>query len=408
MKYINVNMNIDLSPTTNDLGMIANSDKLKSDRDLKQKNEELDDYLKDDSLSMNMDSPKGDIKFMDNNDNKNDEIDQILKHESQSLNGEPPPEVNNTIDVSAGGEDNDVFKPPEELDEYQKASNKEKLIMKYNLLRNLAAFAAEQNLTLIKNYNINDDYYDIKREYDYHTGVRAKKMFVKKATKWTINGVGVLELLSKHFNFFNINLTGWKDNVEMEKEELVCILNELYDKYHTSGKQSPPEIRLILLLATSAFTTAFANYQSKFVGSLFGNQRQMNDIEIDATRQAIIDRNLQEQDFQQNNSINRTDQDIFTQLNDEATNAVEHLKQQRLQTQKIQKGNTDIKQKFQDEVLNRGLQDVYKKQGNQQNEQSDMEGPDMSDVPEIISITLDEEPKKEKPTFKSKKNNKKK
>ena len=33
-------MNFDLSPTTNDLGMIANSDKLKSDKDQKQKNEE--------------------------------------------------------------------------------------------------------------------------------------------------------------------------------------------------------------------------------------------------------------------------------------------------------------------------------------------------------------------------------
>jgi len=404
-------MNFDLSPTTNDLGMIANSDKLKSDKGQKEKNDELDDYLKDDSLSMNLDSPKGNIKFADNNDNKDDEINQILNHETQSLNNsEPPPEVNNTIDVSAGGEDDEVFKPPEELDEYQKASDKEKLIMKYNLLRNLATLAAEQNLTLIKNYNIHDDYYDIKREYDYHTGVRAKRMFVKKATKWTINGVGVLELLSKHFNFFNINLTGWKDNVEIEKEELVCILNELYDKYHTSGKQSPPEVRLLLLLATSAFTTAFANYQSKFVGTLFGNQRQMNDIEIDATRQAIIDRNLQAQELEQNNSMNKTDQDIFTQLNDEATNAVEHLKQQRLQTQKINKGNYDIPKKFQDEVLNRGLQDVYKKQGQpQQSEQSDMEGPDMSDVPEILSFTVDEQQKsksKEKPQFKSKKGKK--
>jgi len=397
-------MNSDLSPTTNDLGMIANSDKLKSDKGQKEINDELDDYLKDDSLSMNLDSPKGNIKFMDNNDNKDDEINQILNHETQSLNNsEPPPEINNTIDVSAGGEDDDVFKPPEELDEYQKASDKEKLIMKYNLLRNLATLAAEQNLTLIKNYNIHDDYYDIKREYDYHTGIRAKRMFVKKATKWTIGGVGVLELLSTRFNFFKINLTGWKDSVEMEKEELVCILNELYDKYHTSGKQSPPEVRLILLLATSAFSTAFHNYQSKYISSLFGNQRQMNDIEIDATRQAIIDRGIQEQELEQNSSINKTDQDIFTQLNDEATNAVEHLKQQRLQTQKIQKGNIDIKQKFQNEVLNRGLQDIYKKQG-QQSEQSDMEGPDMSDVPEILSITLDEAPKpKIKPQFKSKK-----
>ena len=99
-------------------------------------------------------------------------------------------------------------------------------------------------------------------------------------------------------------------------------------------------------------------------------------------------------------------------INDEATNAVEHLKQQKLQTQKINKGNYDIPKKFQDEVLNRGLQDVYKKQGKQQqqqqSEQSDMEGPDMSDVPEILSFTLDEDaPKpKTKPQFKSKKSKK--
>ena len=391
-----------LSPTTHDIMMIANSEKLKSDKDKNEKNEELDDFLKDDS-SYHLDSPKSQIQFM-NNDNKNDDIDQILKHETESLNG-PPPEVNNTINVSAPGED-DVFTPPEELDEYQKASEKDKKQMKYFLLRKLGDLATDRKLILFRDYTINDDYYDIKREYDYQTGEIAKRRFANNVTQVTLNVIGILEFFSKRYNIFDINLSGWKENVELRKEELICIIKELYDKYHTAGKQSPPEVKLLVLLVTTAFSTAMSNYKSKYMGSLFGGQRNMNDIEIDATRQAMIERGIQEQNLEQGNSINRTDQDIFSQIQDEATIEVKkHLQQKQLQTQKIYKGNTDIQQKFQNEVVNRGLQDVYNKQG--QNEQTDMEGPDMSDIPEIVSITVNDQSKlKTKPQFKSKKSKK--
>jgi len=56
------------------------------------------------------------------------------------------------------------------------ASDKEKKVMKYKLLRDLLELSTKYNLTLSKNYTINDNYYDIKLEY-----IRIK--FIKNINK---------------------------------------------------------------------------------------------------------------------------------------------------------------------------------------------------------------------------------
>ena len=50
-------------------------------------------------------------------------------------------------------------------DIYIIASDKEKIIIKYKLLRDLLELSTKYNITLSKNYTINDNYYDIKLEY---------------------------------------------------------------------------------------------------------------------------------------------------------------------------------------------------------------------------------------------------
>ena len=380
-----------LSPTTNDIQLIANSEKLRSDKDLEDV--KLDDYLNDDSLSMNKNMPQFGIGAADDN---NDIIGNVLKEETNKVSDEltPPADIGNTIDLSSGN--SETFQPPEELDEYQRASDIEKGRMKYILLRKLADLAATNHLVLFKNYTLNDDYYDIKREYEYHTGERAKKMTVRNATSWTIQGVGVLELISKHYQLFGINLSGWKDNVEQRKEELICVISDLYDKYNITQSETSPEIRFLMLLGTTAFTTAFSNYTSKYVSSMFGGGRnEIKNIEIDATRQSIIDDNLK----RDNQEVNQSDQDIYNQINEEASTETKMIQQQNLKTEQIRKGNYDINKKFEAELINRGLQNAYNKKDTNDS-QPDMEPPNISDVPDIISFTKKE--KKEKPLFRPK------
>lgn len=54
------------------------------------------------------------------------------------------------------------------VDKYIIATDKQKKLMKINLLHDLADLCVNYQINITKNYSINDDYYDIKREYDYH------------------------------------------------------------------------------------------------------------------------------------------------------------------------------------------------------------------------------------------------
>lgn len=383
------------SPTSNDLRLLANTEKLFSDKDLEDKNNDLNDFLNDSSVSLSNDFNKN----IDNNNNNNDDIiNNIINQETNKIE-EKPDIINHTIDLSGGNDE--TFNPPEELDDYQRASAQEKMQMKFNLLRKLAELKVEHKVQFFKEYTLKDDYYDIKREYDYHTGERAKKQKVRQYTKITIVGVKFIEKLSKQFKITNndyINLSGWGDQVELRKEELVCILEELYEKYNMTPSQSSPEAKFLRLILTSALYAGFANISSKNTIGLFNNNKQnIEDIEIDVTKQSLINQNLNQNINQQN----KTDQEIFNQIMDEATRASNAIKQQ-MNTQQIRKGNYDINDKYKSELINRGLEKTY----NQSN-QPVLEQPDLSDIPSIIEInddTNDEEPKKKKPKFRNKKN----
>ena len=343
------------SPTTNDIKLLMNTDKIVPEDDNQINN--IDEYLNDDSIS-----------FHPENEINNDEVDNLIKEEQQNIpldDNNDQEKTNSEQNNIENNNDDNIFTPPEELDEYQRASPSEKQRMKYVLLRKLASLAVENKLLLSKNYTLNDDYYDIKREYEYHTGERSKHIFVSNATSWTINGVGILELISRHYQFFGIDLTGWKDNVEQRKEELVYILKDLYDKYNISQSLPSPEIRFIMLIGSSALSAALGNYGSKYLGSLFGNSKKsMTDIEADATKQSLIQSNLN----QDTNSI-ESNQEIFNKINEEASTETKMLQQ--LQTQRIKKGNYDIQEKYNNELTKRGLQ-------------KEMKAPNINNLPEDI------------------------
>ena len=377
------------SPTSNNYRSLANTEKLISDKDLEDKNNELNDFLSDHSASI---SP--DFNIHKTND---DMINNIINQELNDIKNEDekPDITNHTIDLTGG--DDETFRPPEELDDYQRATPQEKMQMKFNLLRKLAELKVDYKVQFFKDYTLKDDYYDIKREYDYHTGERAKKQKVRQYTKITITGVKFLEKLSKNFRILNnsyINLSGWGDQVEMRREELICILEELYEKYSMGPSQASPETRFLMLIFTSALYAGFANFSTKNLsGNLFNNNKQnIEDIEIDITKQSIIDQNLK----QNNQQPIKSDQELYNQIQDDATRASNMIKQQQ-----IRKGNYDINEKYKNELINRGLEKTYN--------QPELEQPDLNDVPSIVALTVDNDDsqeKKKKPRFRTSKKNK--
>jgi hypothetical protein len=59
----------------------------------------------------------------------------------------------------------------EDYDNYEKLSDKEKLIKRTYLLRKLEHLQYHHGVHLTKNYNVDSDYFDMKREYILHVTV---------------------------------------------------------------------------------------------------------------------------------------------------------------------------------------------------------------------------------------------
>jgi len=381
-----------VSPTSSNLRLLANTEKLLSDDDINDNNNKLNDFLNNDSISM---TPT--FKQSNNND---DMINNIINNETKSLNKDDEQDIgNHTINLS--NDDDETFKPPEDLDNYQRANQQEKRLMKFTLLRKLAKLKQEYGIQLYTDYSLNDDYYDIKREYDYHTGERAKRQAVENYADLTIGSVKFLEMLSKRFTLLNnsyFNLSGWSNQVKLRKEELICILEELYEKYSMGPSQAAPETKFLMLILTSAAFAGVGNFTSNhLVKGLFNNNnniQNMEDIEIDVTKQNIINQNLNKNNIQPN----QTDQDVYNKIYDDASKISTNI----IQQQQIRKGNYDINEKYKNELINRGLEKTYNN-----TQQPELEPPDVDDIPSIIQDDdNNDSEKKKKPKFrKSKKNN---
>lgn len=130
-------------------------------------------------------------------------------------------------------------------------------IKKLELLRQLGELT-QQGIKLSQNYNMNSDIKAMEYEYQLHKSIRAKQNGIQFMSNIMLNAVYGLELLNEHYNPFNVNLSGWADHTNREINTYYDVFGELYEKY--SGKSnSPPEIKLLLLLVISAGKFAVTN-----------------------------------------------------------------------------------------------------------------------------------------------------
>ena len=410
-----------------------NSEENGSDEENVDSNNEEDEEENEDDDEDEEDEEESISKYTDQSGNSNIKLNDLNSHVSNDIDNY----INNQIkEQSATYGTNNALEPKQsnyrELDPYELASPKEKKRMKYELLRKLAQTAEENHLVLSENFSLKDDYYDIKREYEYHTGERDKRFFVRKACTWTIQGIGILELISKYYNF--LNLDGWKNSMEMNKEELICILSELYEKYSFSSGEQSPEMKLIILLGTTLITTVLSNYGSKLLGSLFGNKKNstIENIEINATRKALdahsklypnekyINKNKElfnnlNDEISYNNQLKEQQLKIGKMKEEELKNKLEHeqkIRQQeeenlkQLQQQKLMMQRQQMQQQINNQNNNMFMNNIQA-YNNQNTIQKEIKAPTLSDleisdsedetstIPEIVSISL-KQPKNKK------------
>ena len=249
-----------MEPTTLDIKSLMNTDKIKNeDNELL---DDIDDLMKDDIMNnYNKDDNNDDDVNNDNNDNNdNDDINDINDDVEENKEQQSDPSEINPND----------FKEILDNGEFDNLSPQQQRIIKYDLLMKLADLVKTNGIQITTDYNMNSNYYDIKREYDYHVRVRGKKRTISTIYSGIICAAKGLEFLNNKFDPFGLNINGFTLNLESSREELLDVLMELYDKYlSTQGKEISPEMQLVFIFIKALVMTMVTNTATSYISSLF-------------------------------------------------------------------------------------------------------------------------------------------
>lgn len=266
------------SPENNNVSSLSDKDFLK-DFVQNTKNNEKDndfDFLGGDEK---VDDKKDDIIKQEPNNGITTEINNILDIKDNEAkeyknNSEENKKISSNInDINPVNQEllqNDNY--DSEIDEYESLSKNKKKLARMDMLRKLADLKKKGYL-ISDEYNIDSDYYAMKEEYEYQMSIKGKDGFVKNTFCYGLSLIKMLEFANKKYDPFGIDLDGWNSNIESSKEEILDVISDIYEKYHRPGSGTmAPELRLLIILVSSAASTVIANSGAKMLASMFKNE----------------------------------------------------------------------------------------------------------------------------------------
>lgn len=299
-----------IDPTTMDIKSLLNSEKIKEEGDDNELMEDIDDLMNDDLIkNINEENNEENINDQDIGD-FDEQMEEIEEEQTKSFK----PSNRDFGEINP----ND-FKEMLDNGEFENLSPQQQRITKYDLLMKLADLVKQNGIQITTDYNMDSDYYDIKREYDYHIRVRGKKRAVSTIYSGVVCVAKAMEFLNNKFDPFGININGFTLNIEASREEMLDVLTELYDKYFgTQGKEISPEMQFLLLIIKALILTMVTNYASSYMSSLFDK----SSFDKEALKQQI----KQNQPNQQNQQTNQKqyNQSLDGQFN-RSTNVMEEF-----------------------------------------------------------------------------------
>jgi hypothetical protein len=128
---------------------------------------------------------------------------------------------------------------------------------KFKYLRYLESLE-KKGIPVSRKYDMKSPLDEMKAEYELIKGECEKKQSVAFQGKMLMAAVTGLEYLNSKFDPFDIQLNGWGESVEENKEEYSDVFAELHEKYKTKASIAP-EIKLMFLLAGSATMVHMTN-----------------------------------------------------------------------------------------------------------------------------------------------------
>ena len=135
------------------------------------------------------------------------------------------------------------------------------LLCKFERLR-------DKGIKLPKTFSMSSNYEEMNHEYERLLHHRKMDNSVKMQRRMLVSFASMAEFVNnKTGNPFDVNLDGWSENVNEEINTYDEGFEDLYEKYKESANMAP-ELKLVFMVASSAFWFHISNNMSK---SVMGN-----------------------------------------------------------------------------------------------------------------------------------------
>lgn len=180
----------------------------------------------------------------------------------------------------------------EEDDNEENWTEEELLFRKVDIMRKLGELR-EAGVTLTQNYNMNSSYKAMKIEYELHSNIRAKRNTISWMSNMMIGVVKGLEMLNDNVNPFDMKFDGmWSNEIQSDIKNYYDVLGEIYEKYSTPGKKMAPELKLFLMMTSSAVGIQM----HKGIASYMGNKSNVaGDLDADPDMFAALRKKKEDQ-----------------------------------------------------------------------------------------------------------------
>jgi len=126
----------------------------------------------------------------------------------------------------------------------------------------------EKGMKISQKYTIHSDLEEMEEEYALMRSIRNKKNTLMIYKSFLMTTVSTMEFLNDAYNPFDFHLNGWSDSVNTNMDSFEEVLGEIYEKYKDTGRKMEPEIKLLLMLVSSASTF---HMQKMFLGTFSSN-----------------------------------------------------------------------------------------------------------------------------------------
>ena len=115
-----------------------------------------------------------------------------------------------------------------------------------------------------RRFTLNDDIFELQTEVSRLERERSLRKSIKFQQAMLTSFTTGVEFMNNRFDPFGIHLEGWSENVHEGIDQYDDVFAELHDKYQMQS-QMPPEFKLVMMLAGSAFMFHMTNTMFKSV-----------------------------------------------------------------------------------------------------------------------------------------------